>query len=64
MRLRRKISALEETVSHLENTGGSSKRRYEYVINKVTKLIFDPAGQILHISPDVESVGLQIYTTI
>jgi hypothetical protein len=59
LRLRRKISALEDTVNRLESAGGSSKRRYEYVISKGTKLTFDlilPVGHILRISPDMESV--------
>jgi hypothetical protein len=68
LRLRRKISALEATVDRLESTGGSTggsfKRRYEYAVNKGMKLTFDlilPAGRLLRISPDVESVRLRIY---
>lgn len=66
-RLRRKISALEGTISRIESPGVSSKRRYEYVINTGVSLTFDlihPARRIQHLSPDVESVGLWIYITI
>jgi hypothetical protein len=47
----RKISALEDTINRLESAGGSPKKRYEYaIINKGTKLTFNPilpAGRIL-----------------
>ena len=65
--LRRKISALEGTISRLESTGVGYKRRYEYAINTGTNLTFDlihPARRIHHISLDVESVRLWIYIMI
>ena len=41
LRLRRKIAALEDAINCLKSTGGSHdlKRRYEYLINKGTKLL-------------------------
>ena len=65
--LRRKISALEETVNHLESAGRPSKRRYEYLIIELSNLTFDhihTVGCVLHISLDAESVRLWTYITI
>ena len=67
LRLRRKISALEDTINRLERDRGSSKRRYEYAIDKGMRLTFDsilPAELILRVSLDVESARLRIYIMI
>lgn len=67
LRLRRKISALEDTINCLERDRGSSKRRYEYAIDKGMRLTFDsilPAELILRVSLDVESARLRIYIMI